>query len=130
MAILNPRRTLEAIPHPTVASHFDDGIADSVAYLASDAAKRSLEADPYWPKWHSPWWHMLLLFELGEARRIPEAAVRAMVASLNALPLKFFPIRPEEAPGADPTRDCLCHCAVGSIEQVLTACGVDVRAEL
>ena len=36
-----------------------DAIADSVAYLASDAAARSLDADTYWPKWHSPWWHKI-----------------------------------------------------------------------
>ena len=32
-------------------------IADSVRYLASDAAVASLERDVYWPKWDSPWWH-------------------------------------------------------------------------
>ena len=31
-----------------------DAIADSVRYLASDAALRSIETDTYWPKWHSP----------------------------------------------------------------------------
>jgi len=73
----------------------EDGIADSVRYLESDAAVNSLEADTYWPKWHSPWWHMTTLWELGEARRIPGRVQRAMIAGLDALPLKIFPIDPE-----------------------------------
>src|SRR5205085_7692325 len=91
----------------------------------------SLEADIYWPKWDSPWWHMLLLWELGEARRIPERSVRAMVAGLDRFPLKIFPIRPGEMPaGLEFGRHEQCHCALGSMYQVLTACGVDVDREL
>jgi hypothetical protein len=118
------QRTLASIPDPQPADDLEEAIADSIRYLDSDAALRSLEADIYWPKWHSPWWHMLLLYELGEARRIPDRAVARIIDGLNALPLKIFPIRPEDAPGADVWRDSLCHCALGSIYQVLTACGV------
>ena len=103
------------------------GVNDSLAYLASDAALRSLETDTYWPKWHSPWWHMLLLHELGETRRIPEGAIASMVEGLNRLALKTFPIRPEDLPpGADEYRDTSCHCAVGTMYQVLATFGVDV----
>lgn len=108
-----------------------DAIADSVRYLESDAALRSIETDTYWPKWHSPWWHMVLLWELGEAQRIPDACVRAMVDGLNALPLHTFPIREEDwPPGLDRYRHSSCHCALGSMAQVLLACGVDVEREL
>ncbi len=124
------RRRLASIPSLRPAEDLEAAIADSTAFLDSDAALHSIEADTYWPKWNSPWWHMLLLHELGEARRIPERAVAKMIAGLNALPLKIFPIRPEDAPGADLSRDCSCHCALGSIYQVLTACGVDVDAAL
>jgi hypothetical protein len=124
-------RTLAAIPSPQPADDLEAAIADSVAFLASDAALRSIEADTYWPKWHSPWWHMLLLHELGEARRIPDRTVAKMVDGLNALPLHIFPIRPEDAPpGANLWRDSSCHCALGNLYQVLTACGVDVDAAL
>jgi len=106
-------------------------VGDSVAYLASEAALASLAVDGYWPKWHSPWWHMLLLFELGEARRIPERTARAMVDALNRLPVKIFPIHPGELPaGADPARHTQCHCALGSMIQVLHACGLDPWQEL
>jgi hypothetical protein len=74
---------------------------------------------------------MLLLFELGEARRIPERTTRAMIAALDAMPIKVFPIHRGDVPeGFDIQRHTSCHCALGSIAQVLTACGVDVAREL
>lgn len=118
---------LAAIPDPPPirSAAVQRGIAGSVAYLGSDAALRSLARDPYWPKWDSPWWHMLLLHELGEARQIPARAAAAMVAAIDRL-LHTFPIRPEDAPGVDRHRDLSCHCALGTMAPVLAACGVDV----
>ncbi|HEX7838275.1 MAG TPA: hypothetical protein VF469_12460 [Kofleriaceae bacterium] len=127
------RRRLTALPDPQLAPEpaVEHGIAASVRYLGSDAALRSLDADVYWPKWDSPWWHMLLLFEIGEARRIPERAVGKMIERLAAFPIKRFPIVPGELPpGANPYRDVLCHCALGSVVQILSACGRDVAREL
>jgi hypothetical protein len=125
------RDALTAIPDIDVPPATEGELEASVAYLGSDAAAASLGEDAYWPKWDSPWWHMLLLFELGEARRIPARAVRAMVAALDALPMHTFPLRPEDwPPGLHPARHGSCHCALGSIDQVLTACGVEVDAEL
>ena len=50
---------------------------------------------------------------------------------LHAFPLKIFPIEPGELPpGASPQRDVLCHCALGSMVQILSACGRDVDREL
>ena len=127
------RERLSRVPDArvVVTPAVDAAMADSERYLASDAALRSLAQDPYWPKWHSPWWHMLLLFELGEARRIPPRALRAMSERLEAMPVKFFPTQPGELPeGLDPQRDALCHCALASIYLVLAAGGLDVEREL
>ena len=122
---------LAAIPDPPAirTEAIERGIADSVVYLGSDAAQRSIELDPYWPKWHSPWWHMVLLHELGEARQIPARASAAMVASIDRL-LHIFPIHPGEAPGADRYRDLSCHCALGTMSPVLAACGINVDRAL
>lgn len=131
MTVAELQRTLARLPEPEPAPIDDELIESSVRYLGSDAAARSVESDTYWPKWDSPWWHMLLLYELGEARRIPARIVTLMVDSLNALPLHIFPIHPEDSPpGTDRHRDSSCHCALGSLHLVLTACGVDVAAAL
>lgn len=128
---LDRRLTAVPEPGPVPAAGVADAIADSLRYLASDDAMRSLDADVYWPKWSSPWWHMVLLFELGEARRIPGRAAAKMTERLGASPVKFFPIQPGELPaGADPHMDVMCHCALGSMAQVLAACGRDVAREL
>jgi hypothetical protein len=127
------RAQLIAVPDAVVRpdAAVERAIEDSVRYLASDEALASLEADTYWPKWHSPWWHMLVLHDLGEARQIPASAVTRMIEGVEALPLHSFPIRPEDSPpGTDPRRHSSCHCALGSLYQVLAACGVDVDRAL
>jgi len=120
------RDLLVGIPAPELPN---PDIGASVAYLASDAALASLDRDAYWPKWDSPWWHALLLFELGEARHIPDRAARALAAATDRMPLHIFAIHDhEKPPGFDPRRDMQCHCALGSLTQVLLACGVPLPA--
>jgi hypothetical protein len=110
---------------------YEAEITQSLAYLASEEAFRSLEADPYWPKWNSPWWHMLLLHEMGATSRIPEIALRKSIEAWNRIPLKIFPIHPGDLPeGVDIYRGCPCHCQLGNIYQVLAAWGLDVDVEL
>jgi hypothetical protein len=108
-----------------------EALQKSKSHLSSNEALRSLERDPYWPKWNSPWWHMLLWFELGFAQDIPKPSLDKMVEVLKKQYLPIFPITESEIPaGADPRRHIACHCAVGSIYQVLFAAGVDVDREL
>ncbi|MDD4976750.1 MAG: SH3 domain-containing protein [Bacteriovorax sp.] len=103
----------------------------SQSYLASDEALQSIERDPYWPKWNSPWWHMLLFHEMGIVKEIPKAAVIKMVEVLKHHYLPVFPIKEEEFPqGTDPYRKIACLCAIGSIYQVLFDYGIDVDSEL
>ena len=128
------RRRLAAVPEPSLERRpqIESAIASTVEYLGSDAAQRSLDQDTYWPKWDSPWWHMVLLYELGEARRIPERAVAKMVEGLERAAGQDLPDPSATTlpAGADPHRDVSCHCAIGSIHQVLSACGVDVDRAL
>jgi len=110
---------------------FEAEIQNSINYLKSDLAMKTVKADAYWPKWNSPWWHMLLLHEMGETHQIPESIVESYVASLNRIPLKIFPIHQHEMPeGVDPYRGSPCHCQVGNVYQVLAKRGVDVDQEL
>jgi len=104
---------------------------ETLRYLASAEALEQVRRDPYWPKWASPWWRMTLLWELGLAAQIPRAVVDAMVDALRRRYLPVFPIADGELPaGADPHRHVICHCAAGTMFQVLHGCGVDVDAEL
>ena len=131
---MNDLRTrLAAVPEPALERRpeIERAIASPSSTSAPTPRSAASTQDTYWPKWNSPWWHMVLLYELGEERRIPERAVAKMVEGLNALPVKIFPIHQHELPaGADPHRDISCHCAIGSIHQVLSACGVDVDRAL
>lgn len=106
-------------------------IQDSVNYLSSTEAAARLAEDAYWPKWHAPWWHMLLLHELGETHQIPQATVTNYIQALNRLPFKKFPLTNADLPpGVDPFRGAACHCQLGCVYQVLAARGVNVDAEL
>lgn len=126
------RELVERVPEVDVARSgaLERAIDASVAYLGSEGAAASLAVDPYWPKWDSPWWHMCALWELGEATRIPPAIVAVMVERMQAFPLKLFPITAAELGNADPYRDVMCHCALGTLWQVLAACGVDLDRAL
>lgn len=110
---------------------YESELESSLKFLRSPEAIESLEADAYWPKWDSPWWHMLLLHEMEETKSIPTPAIEACIASLNKMPVKIFPIHPEDIPeGVDPYRGASCHCQLGNIYQVLSAWGVNVDEEL
>ncbi|HET7501610.1 MAG TPA: hypothetical protein VFK02_11420 [Kofleriaceae bacterium] len=127
------RMLIARIPEPDVpvSAAIAAAIEHSVRYLASDAALASINRETYWPKWDSPWWHMVLLHEVVEARRIPARVAAAMADGLNALPVRIFPIHDEDwPPGSDRGRDSTCHCALGCMTQVLAACGLDVDARL
>jgi len=111
--------------------NFDIELEQSINYLKSDKAIRDLEADPYWPKWDSPWWHMLLLYEMGKSQLIPDRVISKFIERLNKVKLKIFQIHPHEMPaGLDPFRDSLCHCQLGLAYQVLFAKGVDVDQDV
>lgn len=102
-----------------------EAVQSTATYLASPEALASVAQEPYWPKWDSPWWHMLLLHELGLAHRIPEAMAQAMATALRTHYLPSFPLLESELPpGTDPYRQILCHCALGTMVQVLAASGI------
>jgi hypothetical protein len=93
-------------------------------YLGSPGALASVARDPYWPKWDSPWWHMALLHEIGLSPLIPAVLAQAMAAALQGHYLPTFPRVESEIPaGIDPYRQILCHCALGSMVQVLAGRG-------
>ncbi len=118
-------------PIVSLAAELAAALDESIATLDSDAGIHAIAADPYWPKWDGPWWRMTLLWEMGLAEKIPERAVRGMITALNHHYLRDFPATEADLPpGKDIYRDSACHCMVGTIFQVLHACGVKVDDKL
>ena len=75
-----------------------DAVEKIKSYLSKESALSSIERDPYWPKWDSPWWHMSLLNEMDLAKEIPAASISKMVQVLKGHYLPVFPIKEEEVP--------------------------------
>jgi hypothetical protein len=74
---------------------------------------------------------MLLLHEMGETTRIPEIAITHLIASIERMPLKIFPIHAHEVPdGVRLDLETGCHCEMGNFYRVLASWGVDVDKEL
>ncbi|MBC7997540.1 MAG: hypothetical protein IAF58_06340 [Leptolyngbya sp.] len=106
------------------APNFKAPIQSSIEYLNSQEAVQSLEADPYWPKWNSPWWHMTLLFEMGQTDLIPDQILTIFKSVSASHYLDVFPLREEEIPpGCDTTRNIFCHCALGTALQIFESAG-------
>jgi|HubBroStandDraft_6_1064221.scaffolds.fasta_scaffold03232_6 hypothetical protein len=91
-------------------------VAQSLAYLRSDAARASIARDPYWPKWDSPWWHVLALREAGQPEVVPREVLVELVEAATRHYLPFFPRPPEVLPpGKNARTDVICFCALGSL---------------
>jgi hypothetical protein len=109
----------------------EEAVRESLHYLDSRAAIEAIEADPYWPKWESPWWRVALLVELGRAADVPRSAVGALLRAMRTHYLTTFPFRAEDVPaGKSAQRHVPCHCQLGTAYRMLAACGVAVDAEL
>lgn len=105
-------------------------LASSIHYLQSAEARRSLQQDPYWPKWNSPWWHIMLLDELGMVEHISGSIVEALVQAIQRHYIKVF-LKPSQRPQNDDFgRFVPCHCLVSNMYRVLRNRGIDVDARL
>jgi hypothetical protein len=103
------------------------GLLETVQYLQSEEALNSIDKDPYWPKWDSPWWHMSVLFEMGLSDLIPEKVIDRMILRMNERYLKFFPIHEHELPeGIDYYTRIPCHCQLGNMYQILRSHRADI----
>src|SRR5512146_2612940 len=101
-------------------------VAASVAHLASPEAAASLARDPYWPKWHAPWWHALALAAAGESAAIPRAAVRRLLDASRAAFLDHFPRGLAALPrGNDWRVHVVCPCALATHSRLALRCDLD-----
>jgi len=106
-------------------------IKETIEYLQSNEAIAALNNDPYWPKWDTPWWRIMTLFEMEQVSLAPEKIINLLIDRINANYIKTFPLYEEDIPeGTDPYRQIPCHCALGTIYQALFAYGIDVDERL
>ena len=107
--------------------HLEKAFIESVTYLNSDDAIKSIKLDQYWPKWDSPWWHMSLLYEMGYVSFIPDHIIQLVLDMMDTHYLKFFPILEHELPvGINPYTRIPCHCQLGNMYQILRSKRPDV----
>lgn len=118
------RYWVSTVPMPGALTSAVDA---SVAYLGSKEAAASVTRDPYWPKWNSPWWHAVALWEIGLAHRIPTGLLTHLAETASRHYLHEFPLKEEDVPpGKDTYRDIICHCALGTLLRLMHECDVDV----
>ncbi|MCJ8346814.1 hypothetical protein MJH12_14830, partial [bacterium] len=99
---------------------FESSLQQSLDFLSSKESHSQIQEDPYWPKWHGPWWHVLALVEIGQEKLIPQEMISALKRSVEKNTLDFFPLLEKEIPdGIDPYRNIICHCALGSYLKIL-----------
>lgn len=97
-------------------------IQESIDFLASAGAKEMVVREPYWPKWNSPWWHALLLEEMGLASAIPQPFIEHYAEVVDQHYLHFFPFTEEEVPvGVSPIFNIACHCYLGSLYRLFSS---------
>jgi hypothetical protein len=98
-------------------------VDEALARLDSSWTVESLARDPYWPKWDSPWWTMVLLHELDLSAEIPQPALAQLIRAVDAHYAHVFRTEPDSMHG-------LCLCGLGTLYQLFAAAGIDVDAEL
>lgn len=108
-----------------------DSLHKVSAELKTSKAIDSINLDPYWPKWNSPWWKVLLLYETGFKHLIPVEFLDVLIDIIDKHYLHYFPLTEAELPkDIDPYRDILCFCALGNMCRVLEDCGFCVKERL
>ncbi|MFD2444817.1 hypothetical protein ACFSO7_12660 [Bacillus sp. CGMCC 1.16607] len=83
-------------------------------------------------KWDGYWWHMAVLYEMGEVKQIPEVAIARAKYWLEFQAWPVFIISPEDEPKTEADRmkmDC-CHCELAVYYMILKAYGCDLDKEL
>ncbi|MBT3785929.1 hypothetical protein HOF92_13220 [bacterium] len=110
---------------------YQNELNETLGYLASDEAFRAIDNDPYWPKWDTPWWRIMTLYEMGMVHLVPERILNHLVEKVDSHYIKTFPLVEKDIPsGVDPYRQIPCHCALGTLYQALSAYGIAVDKRL
>lgn len=107
-------------------------IQKSVQFLESASNMELDRCEHSREKWDGTWWHMAVLYEMGEVKQIPESAIARAKYLLQAQTWPIFVIYPEDHPISESDKrkmDC-CHCELAIYYMILMAYGCDVDKEI
>lgn len=108
-------------------SHCSKELAAIAETLNGEKFYAQIEQSAYWPKWNSPWWSMLYLYETGNIEMVRYSSVESLLKCINKQCLHIFPITEDEV-------DCeingftgtMCFCQLGTLMKVSESSGVDI----
>ncbi|MGE7826996.1 hypothetical protein [Paenibacillus sp. NPDC093718] len=107
-------------------------IEESVKFLASTSQWETAHGEDTRRKWDGAWWHMAALYEMGEAKLIPESAIIKAKWLLETQVWQTFVISADDRPTSESDKmklDC-CHCELAVYYMILMEYGCDLDKEL
>lgn len=94
--------------------------------LKSHSFSKKLNHDVYWPKWNSPWWFILFLYEIGEISRVDKNQLIQILIHANKQFLHIFPLLDEDVDREiNGCTEVLCFCFLGCLIKVCISAGLN-----
>ncbi|MDP4098811.1 hypothetical protein OIN60_18950 [Paenibacillus sp. P96] len=105
---------------------------ESINFLKSASKYEMTHSENSRRKWDGFWWHMAVLYEMGEVKLIPESAIVTAQDLLENQVWQTFIISIDDHPTSESDKmklDC-CHCELAVFYMILMAYGCDLDKEL
>ncbi|MFF3922190.1 hypothetical protein [Paenibacillus lactis] len=107
-------------------------IEESIRFLESTSQWVTAHGEHTRQKWDGAWWHMSVLYEMGEVSQIPESVIAKAKHLLETQVWQTFVISIDDQPTTESDKmkmDC-CHCELAVFYKILMAYGYDLDGEL
>lgn len=107
-------------------------IEESIQFLESTSQWVTAHGEHTREKWDGAWWHMSVLYEMGEVSQIPESVIAKAKHLLETQVWQTFVISVDDQPTTESDKmklDC-CHCELAVFYKILMAYGYDLDRDL
>ncbi|GIO99671.1 hypothetical protein J14TS5_47570 [Paenibacillus lautus] len=107
-------------------------VEESIRFLESTLQWVTAHGEHTRQKWDGAWWHMSVLYEMGEVSQIPESVIVKAKHLLETQVWQTFVISVDDQPTTESDKmkmDC-CHCELAVFYKILMAYGCDLDREL